>query len=199
MKRIVSSLAFATGMLASSAFAATTTYTAVASGPAEATPVASPGYSIATIVIDDVANTLQINSPFAQLLGTTAAAHIHAATPTPLTGVAGVAVDLDGFPTGVQAGDYSMTFDLLDAGTYSAAYLTASGGTLQGARDSLLADINDNRAYLNIHTNLYPGGEIRGFIVANPVPEPSTYAMLAIGLAGVGFVARRKQKQAETV
>jgi hypothetical protein len=198
MKRIVSSLAFAAGMLASSAFAATTTYTAVASGPGEATPVASPGYSIATLVIDDVANTLQLSSPFTQLLGTTVGAHIHAATAEPLTGTADVAVHLDGFPMGVQAGDYSITFNLLDATTYDAAYLSANGGTAQGARDSLLADINENRAYLNIHTNLYPAGEIRGFIVANPIPEPSTYAMLAVGLAGVAFVARRKRKQAET-
>lgn len=198
MKRIVSSLAFAAGMLASSAFAATTTYTAVATGPAEAVPVASPGYSIATLVIDDVANTLQLSSPFWQLLGNTTDAHIHAATPEPLLGTAPVAVPLDGFPLGVKSGDYSITFNLLDAGTYSPAFLTANGGSVDSARDSLLSSINENRAYLNIHTNLYPSGEIRGFIVANPVPEPSTYAMLAVGLAGVGFVARRKRKQAET-
>jgi len=197
MKRIVSSLAFATGMLASSAFAATTTYTAVASGPAEAVPVASPGYSIATIVIDDVANTLQLSSPFSQLLGNTTGAHIHAATATPLTGTAGVAVPLDGFPLGETSGTYAATFNLLDAGTYTAAYLSANGGSVRTARDALLSDIIENRAYLNIHTNLYPGGEIRGFIVANPVPEPSTYAMLALGLAGVGFAARRKQRAKE--
>lgn len=193
MKRIVSSLAFATGMLASSAFAATTTYSAIASGPAEAVPVASPGYSIATIVIDDVANTLQLSSPFWQLLGTTSDAHIHAATEQPLLGTAGVAVPLDGFPLGVRSGTYANTWNLLDAGTYSAAYLTANGNSVSAARDSLLSDINENRAYLNIHTSLYPGGEIRGFIVANPVPEPSAYAMLALGLVGVGAVARRKK------
>lgn len=198
MKRIVSTLTFAAGMLASSAFAATTTYTAVSAGPLEATPVASPGYSIATLIVDDVANTLWISSPFAQLLGTTTGAHIHSATPTPLMGTAGVAVPLDGFPMGVKSGDYGMSFDLMDAGTYSASFLTAAGSVMT-ARDLLLDSFHDNRAYFNIHTDLYPGGEIRGFIVANPVPEPSTYAMLGLGLIGVGALARRKARKEKEV
>jgi hypothetical protein len=197
MKRIISSLAFATGMLASSAFAATTHYSAIASGPAEAVPVASPGYSIATIVIDDVANTLSVSSPFQNLLGNSAAGHIHAGTPEPLLGTAPVAVPFVDFPTGVKSGDYAATFNLLDATIYGAGFLSANGGSVTAARDALLGDINDNRAYLNIHTDLYPGGEIRGFIVALPVPEPSAYAMFAVGLAGVGGMARRKQKAKE--
>ena len=31
--------------------------------------------------------------------------------------------------------------------------------------------------------------------VAAPVPEPETYAMLMLGLAGVGFAARRRNKR----
>lgn len=195
MKRIVSSLAFAAGMLATSAFAASTTYTAHLQGPAEATPVFSPGYGMSTIVIDDVANTLELNTSFQWLLGNTTDAHIHAGTDLPLVSTAGVAVPADGFPLGVKAGNYSITFNLLDAGTYSANYLMMNGATVEGARDSLIDDLNTGRAYFNIHTNLHPGGEIRGFYIPSPVPEPGTYAMLAIGLAGVGFAARRQRKQ----
>lgn len=197
MKQIVSSLAFAAGMLATSAFAATTTYTAHLSGPAEAIPVFSPGYGVSTIVIDDVANTLQLTTSFSWLLGQTAAAHIHASTDQPLLGTAGVAVPANGFPEGVTAGTYSATYNLLDSTTYTMAYWDANGATAAGARDSLIDDLNTGRAYFNIHTDLYPGGEIRGFYIPSPVPEPGTYAMLAIGLAGVGFVARRQRKQEE--
>ncbi len=197
MKRITSSLALAIGMLAAtSAFAATTTYRAIASGPSEAVPVASPGYSLATIVIDDVAGTMSVNSPFSDLLGKTTDAHIHCCTAQPFIGTAGVATPLPGFPLGVSAGAYSRIFDLNAAATYSAAFLGAAGGNVALARDALLDGITGNQAYLNIHTTLYPGGEIRGFLVAlpaAPVPEPATYAMLGVGLAGVAFAARRKQ------
>ncbi len=195
MKRIVSSLALALGVLASPAFAATTSYRATLSGPSEVTPVASPGYSIATIVIDDVANTLQVSSPFQDLLGMSTAAHIHCCTAAPFIGAAGVAMPLTDFPLGLNSGDYTHTFSLNDAATYGAAFLSAAGGSVDMARMTLLNGIAGNESYLNIHSDLYPGGEIRGFLVAlpaAPVPEPATYAMLGVGLAGVAFAARRK-------
>ena len=51
--------------------------------------------------------------------------------------------------------------------------------------------------------NFFPAGEINeiGFRIASsaeatPVPEPSTYLMAAIGLLGLGFIARRKRRHA---
>ncbi len=198
MKRIVTSLAMALAVLAApSAFADITTYRATLSGPAEAIPVASPGAGIATIVIDDTALTMQVSIPFFDLLGTTVAAHLHCCTMTPLLGTSGVATPFNDFPTSVRAGLYEQTFDLNAASSFSPAFINSNGGDVTAAREILLKGIGLNQSYLNIHTNLFPGGEIRGFLVAlpaAPVPEPSTYAMLAIGLAGVGFMARRKQR-----
>ncbi|MEO6031146.1 MAG: PEP-CTERM sorting domain-containing protein [Burkholderiaceae bacterium] len=34
------------------------------------------------------------------------------------------------------------------------------------------------------------------FLITTPVPEPSTYALMLAGLAGVGFVARRRARRA---
>jgi hypothetical protein len=42
--------------------------------------------------------------------------------------------------------------------------------------------------YINIHTQQFPGGEIRGFLGA--VPEPSTWVMMLLGFAGLGFAFR---------
>ena len=47
------------------------------------------------------------------------------------------------------------------------------------------------RSYINLHTNLYSSGEIRGQIAA--VPEPETYALMLAGLGLVGWVASRRR------
>lgn len=86
-------------------------------------------------------------------------------------------------------------FNLSDAATYTPAFITANGGTVDAARDFLLAGINFNQSHLNVHSSPYPEGEIRGFIVqmAQPVPEPSAWLMMGVGLAGLGLYARRRK------
>lgn len=197
MKQLVSSVALALAVLAAPASAATHNFRAVLSGPAEDTPVASPGYGIATIVLDDVAKTVSVSLPFQDLLSDTVAAHLHCCTAAPLLGTAGVALPFNDFPTGVRSGAYSQTFDLSDATSYQMAFLTANGGTADSAFTALMGGITGNRSYLNIHTDAYPGGEIRGFLVSAPIPEPESWAMLLAGLAGVGLMARRRQNARE--
>jgi hypothetical protein len=180
--------------LAASAGATPLTYQAYLSGPNEAPPNASPGIGYALVTIDPVANTLQIDAQFSGLLGTTSAAHIHCCTTTPFAGTAGVIVtpgNLVNFPLGVTAGSYSRQFLTTDTSTYAAAFITANGGTTEGAEAALIAGFDSGRAYFNIHTSVVPGGEIRGFLT--PVPEPATLGLLALGL---GAAAWRKRRQA---
>ena len=53
-------------------------------------------------------------------------------------------------------------------------------------------------AYLNVHTDLYPGGEIRGYLVSTatvPIPEPSQWMMLSLGLFATGVAIRRARRK----
>ena len=57
---------------------------------------------------------------------------------------------------------------------------------------ALEAGIGNGESYLNVHTALplgFPGGEIRGFLVA---PEPGTLLLLVAGLAGLSGVTWRR-------
>ncbi len=46
--------------------------------------------------------------------------------------------------------------------------------------------------YLNLHTTLHLGGEIRGQVLAS-VPEPTTLSLLGAALIGFGLTTRRKR------
>lgn len=194
MKRSLSILALAAAAACAPAVAqaqADTIIKATASGPAESPPNGSAGSSVAAFEIDG--NILRAEVPFRDLLGTTTAAHIHCCTTESFTGVAAVAIPFVDFPLGVTAGSYTHAFDLSDATVYDPAFLSAFGGTPQSASAALIDAINSSQAYLNIHTDQYPGGEIRGFMVAAPIPEPATWGMLAMGMAGLGMMARRRR------
>ena len=165
------------------------------SGPAESPVNASPGIGFADVFFDDAAQTLLVNVTFSGLLGTTTASHIHAATALPDVGTSGVATEtpfFNSFPIGVTSGSYTHLFDLTLASSFNAAYVTANGGTLASASFALENAMLDEKAYLNIHTTKFPGGEIRGFLHA--VPDSATTALLlamALGaLAGFSRVQK---------
>ena len=165
-------------------------YTAL-SGPNEFPTNTSPGIGKAVVTIDG--NFMRVQITFSGLVpqtsaglpsGTTAS-HIHAPTPVPLslTSTAGVATQTPtfaGFPLGVREGTYDHSFDMTQNSSYNPAYITANGGTAASAFTALKTAIAAGKSYLNIHSNAFPSGEIRGFLLPCPtitVSIPNSFAL----------------------
>lgn len=193
-------LALATGALlaATPGWAVQTVYTTTLNGANEAPPVVSDGVGLGIVTLDDSSFTMRVQTVFFGLTGNVTVAHIHCCTAAPGAGTSGVATPtptFPGFPAGGTSGAYDVTFDMLQASSWNAAFVNNNGGSFASAFAALQAGLDAGSAYLNIHSTFAPSGEIRGFLAA-PIPEPGTYALMALGLAGVGFVARRRLAQA---
>lgn len=195
MKGLGIAVVLAAALAAAPATAAVYVFSATLTGPAEAPPNASPGHGVGRITFDDGLHTMTVDVDFADLLGNVTAAHIHAATPTPFTGVAGVATQTPtfaGFPSGVKNGSYLQTFDMSLASSYRAAYLIGFGGSTAAAEAALITAAKGGQAYFNVHTTQFPGGEIRGFLTS--VPEPATWGLMLLGFGTAGVMLRSRRR-----
>lgn len=103
---------------------------------------------------------LSYNISFSGLLGTQTAAHIH--------------VGAAGTPGPV-------VFPLSTGSPIS--------GTWTGLTAQNLSDLNAGLLYVNVHSTLFPGGEIRGQIL--PVPEPSSLLVMGSAMGLLGCLRRR--------
>lgn len=83
----------------------------------------------------------------------------------------------DAFPGDLSAGDFAVLSTPAGVTAQANAYLTAAAGLTAGT---------------------YPGNNLFSFShpsrqdLVTAIPEPSTYMLMLAGLAGVGFVARRR-------
>lgn len=120
----------------------------------------------ASITFDTDTNLLSWNLVWSGLSGAATGIHFH--------GPAGV---------GVNAGV------VVNIGSISGLSSPSVGSAT--ISDTIESYLLDGLLYINIHSALRPGGEIRGQVV----PEPSTLALALLGLTGFAAAGRRARRR----
>jgi hypothetical protein len=145
-------------------------------GANEVPPVGSAATGTATVTLQSDNHTLDVVETFSGLQAPATAAHIHCCV---LPGSnAGVVLPFTGFPS-TTSGTFTHSFDI------------NAPGVLTGITPAaFLAGLQAGQAYANIHDSIFPGGEIRGWLVA--VPEPASASLFGAALLGLGLIRRRK-------
>jgi len=168
VKRGVTAGALVLALAAGPAQATVYTLSAFLDGLQEVPPVATPATGFGDLAYDDASNELTWSISYSDLIGTLTAAHFH--------GPAAVGVN-----AAVQIP------------------ITENVGTTSGVLDGMAvlsevqeADLLAELWYVNIHTTFRPGGEIRGQLTIESVPEPGLLGLLGLGLAALGLRRRAR-------
>lgn len=136
------------------------TWTFGLDGSQEVPPVNTPGTGTATVTLDSDTGLVTVEGTYMDLLANANAAHIH--------GLADFGENADVIVPLIVSGGTTGT--------------VTGSGTLS---PDLVAGMIDGLTYVNVHTDMFPGGEIRGQIV----PAPA-----GLALFGIGVLAARRRR-----
>ncbi len=150
------------------------TLTASLSGLEEVPPNASPATGFATLQIDIISRAWTLDISWGTLIAPMTVAHIHRA-PIGVNGPVIIGLDGSGSPAWPLFAPGSTSFN--SGGALPAPFLWPA---------SELQNLLDGNTYINIHSQFFPGGEIRGQLV----PVPGAGVLLAMG----GLLASRRRR-----
>jgi hypothetical protein len=165
MKTTAMLLSAIAAVLGATAAQATTVFTASLDGAQAGTGAAGTGS--ATVTLNDAMTAVDVSVTFAGLTGPAIAAHIHCCAAPGAS--APIVVPFPGFPAATS-------------GSFSTTGLAIAPADVTGLFGGL--------AYVNIHTAMFPLGEIRGQL--SEVPEPGTAGLLVAGLTGLAGAGLRQ-------
>lgn len=149
------------------------TFQATLSGLGENPVNASPATGFGTVILNAAQTQITVDESWSGLTAPATASHIHG--PGGVGTNAAVLFPFSGVPAATSGSIPEQTFAIT---AQQVSYLFS--GFL----------------YMNVHTSTFPGGEIRGQLLL--VPEPTTAALLGLGLAGGMAIRAYRKRRGQT-
>lgn len=160
-------LVLITGFFSATVSAGIIPWTANIDGAQEVPLSGSTGTGSAFGTVDDISGLLTWNISWAGLTSPVVGLHFHGPA-----------------PVGVNAGVFVNVGAISGLSSPNIGSATITPLQIDYFRDGLV--------YINIHTEAFTAGEIRGQVAVTSVPTPGTLVLLGLGLGALGWKVRKK-------